>query len=162
MDHPYLEQQRQLIVQVKTLMGRRNIDARQLSEILGLSYSHVVGILAGDRWLGGGNKENVQKFATFLNVPVLQVYVWCGVLSPEDCVVTHVLKEQLALALRKMELDPAVGILAPRQEDWDETPVNVQLAFMMMYETYSKQTLLEHAQMELPDDAFNKPLPKAE
>ena len=37
MDHPYLEQQRQLIVQVKTLMGRRNIDARQLSEILGLS-----------------------------------------------------------------------------------------------------------------------------
>lgn len=162
MDHPFLEQQRQFIVQVKTAMSRRNIDARQLSETLGISYSHVVGILAGDRQLGAGNTENIRKFAQFLGVPVLQVFVWSGVISPEDCVVNHGLKEQLALSLRKMELDPMGGILAPRQQSWDETPVDVQLAFIMMYELYSRKTLLEHAQVELPPDIYNKPLPDAE
>jgi hypothetical protein len=162
MDHPYLEKQRQLIVQVKTMMARHNIDARRLSEILGLSYSHVVGILAGDRWLGGGDKSNVEKFAKFLGVPVLTILVWCNYITAQDCVVSHGVKESLALALRKLELDPSANVLVPSADDWNETPESVQLAFVMMYELYAKRTLLEHAHMELPENTFNKPIPKPE
>lgn len=148
---PFSERQKELIRRLRLEMVERHIETKDLAVLLEISYSHATGILSGDRWVGGCDRKTIELIASFLRVPVVQVYFWSDFLKIEDAILTYGLKERLALTLRKMERDPAMAMIAPSQENWDKTPDQVKLSMTLLYEAYASESLLEHARMELPE-----------
>lgn len=78
----------------KTLIDR-GLPERHMVELLGVSQSYWHSLANGHRSLQALSKEKLQRLASFLGLPLIQVCVLAGQFSAEDFVVERGLDEEL-------------------------------------------------------------------
>lgn len=66
------------------------------------------------------------------------------------------LNEQLWLSIRKMQEDPQWAGYAPSSEEWEQTPINVRITLVSLYERESKRYLMAKAEVEVPGNNFTE------
>lgn len=76
----------QLIRDIHAELKRRGWTLRQLADLLNISYIHMASMSSGARKLSGLSIDKQRKLAEFLGISLVEFYIRCGVLQPEDIV----------------------------------------------------------------------------
>jgi transcriptional regulator with XRE-family HTH domain len=133
-------------------MKRQNLSLDDLAKKLKVPYSYIVAIKNGHRGIGAASRDKVERFAAFLNVLVVQIYIWGEVLKPEDFVFSYNIEDTLDSAYEKMINDPIMANILPKKADWENKRIFSQDAKIMcarIYELLSQELLLEHALVDV-------------
>ena len=107
-------------------------------------------------YLANRTEEKLQKIAEFLGLPLIQVYLLAEHFTAEDFFNSKDLNEQLWLSIRKMQEDPQWAGYAPSSEEWEQTPINVRITLVSLYERESKRYLMAKAEVEVPGNNFTE------
>lgn len=130
----------------RTVVGQRLIDLlrkalidrglpeRHMMEVLGVSRSYWHSLANGHRSLQALSKEKLQRLATFLGLPLIQVCVLAGQFTAEDFVVAQGLDEELERVVAALRTDARWLALAPTAEDWAALPVKARMLVAALYE----------------------------
>jgi transcriptional regulator with XRE-family HTH domain len=133
-------------------MKRQNLSLDDLAKKLKVPYSYIVSIKNGHRAIDAASRDKIERFAAFLNVPVVQIYIWGEVLKPEDFVFSYNIEDTLDSAYEKMINDPIMANILPKKADWENKRIFSQDAKIMcarIYELLSQELLLEHALVDV-------------
>ena len=128
----------ELILRIKSYITTRQADGyslRAFAADLGVSYSAIVSITNGSRWAGASGKETLERISVLLGVPLVQVYIWSGILGPFDFFTRHTLAAQLDLAYAKMARYPMMMPFCPSKERWDVWPEDARIALAGLFES---------------------------
>lgn len=117
----------------KTLIDR-GLPERHMVALLGVSQSYWHSLTNGHRSLQALSKEKLQRLATFLELPLIQVCVLAGQFSAEDFVVARGLDEELERVVAALRSDARWLALAPTQQEWRALPLKVRMLVAALYE----------------------------
>lgn len=118
----------------KTLIDR-GLPERHMVALLGVSQSYWHSLANGHRSLQALSKEKLQRLATFLELPLIQVCVLAGQFTAEDFVVARGLDEELERRVAAMRSDARWLALAPTQQEWAALPLKVRMLVVALYES---------------------------
>lgn len=74
----------QLIRDIHTELKRRDWTLRELADLLHISYIYMASISNGARKLSGLSTVKQRMLAEFLGISLVEFYLKCGLLQPED------------------------------------------------------------------------------
>lgn len=74
----------QLINILRDEASKRGMTIRNVAELLGVSYVHLISLINGVRKVSGLNPQKQRELAKFLGISMLEFLVMCEVLRPED------------------------------------------------------------------------------
>ncbi len=144
----FLTAQKPFLEALEAAMRLQNMNLEDLAKKLDIPYSYIVAIKNGNRTIGRADPARVEKFAKFLKVPPIQIYIWAGELEPRDFIFTDDLEKRLVLAYDRMAKDPVMVTILPKKAEWKNPvkwPINTKVAFVRVYELLFQELLLEHA-----------------
>jgi transcriptional regulator with XRE-family HTH domain len=137
-----------IVAVLEEYVGRNNITLLELSRRLGVAHSTMTAIMRGDRQMPV-DSELRDRLAELLDVSGLQIAVWCGLLSGADFVVRNDDGDKLLdSVLDRVRADPSVGVSAPSDRAWAETPREVKVMLAHIYQQFVGQRLLPTAKLQ--------------
>jgi transcriptional regulator with XRE-family HTH domain len=145
-----------LIKMIKKAIVERGLQDRAIADIVGVTTIYWNSLANGNRQIKSLGKEKFQKIAEFLGLPLIQVYLLAEHFTAEDFFNSKDLNEQLWLSVRKMQEDPQWAGYAPSAEEWEQTPINVRITLVSLYERESKRYLMAKAEVEVPGNNFSE------
>lgn len=145
-----------LIERLNIQMVQDKLNQGAFAEKLGITASYVTSIFNGFRWVPKSDRKVIDALATYMGVPVIQIYIWAGFFSPHDMVSRDNLANRVNALHEQMITDPMVRHIAPQKAEWMNWDLETKLRFVMLYEVASRTALLDHAQMELADSTLKK------
>jgi transcriptional regulator with XRE-family HTH domain len=145
-----------LIKMIKKAIVERGLQDRVIADIVGVTTIYWNSLANGNRQIKSLGKEKFQKIAEFLGLPLIQVYLLAEHFTAEDFFNSKDLNEQLWLSVRKMQEDPQWAGYAPSAEEWEQTPINVRITLVSLYERESKRYLMAKAEVEVPGNNFSE------
>jgi len=128
----------------------KKMTIKMFAERSGVSIVNLMGVMNGHRWLARCNRDMIDKLASFLEVPVLQIFIMCGFIRAEDVVITQSLEKSLDLIHEVMMKDQAAAYRVPGIEAWNKWPLDAKLCLCMMYEAYTHKRLMRYAAVHVP------------
>ena len=140
-----------LIKMIRKVIIERGLQDRTIADIVGVTQIYWNSLANGNRQIKSLGKEKLQKIAEFLGLPLIQVYLLAEHFTAEDF-----FNEQLWLSVRKMQEDPQWAGYAPSLEEWEQTPINVRITLVSLYERESKRYLMAKAEVEVPGNNFTE------
>lgn len=117
----------------KTLIDR-GLPERHIVALLGVSQSYWHSLANGHRSLQALSKEKLQRLASFLGLPLIQVCVLAGQFTAEDFVVARGLDEELESVVAALRTDARWLALAPSTGEWAALPLKVRMLVAALYE----------------------------
>lgn len=117
----------------KTLIDR-GLPERHMVELLGVSQSYWHSLTNGHRSLQALSKQKLQRLASFLGLPLIQVCVLTDQFTAEDFVVARGLDEELERVAAALRADARWLALAPTQQEWAALPLKVRMLVVALYE----------------------------
>lgn len=138
-----------LIKMIKKAIIERGLQDRAIADIVGVTQIYWNSLANGNRQIKSLGKEKLQKIAEFLGLPLIQVYLLAEHFTAEDFFNSKDLNEQLWLSIRKMQEDPQWAGYTPSSEEWEQTPINVRITLVSLYERESKRYLMAKAEVEV-------------
>jgi transcriptional regulator with XRE-family HTH domain len=150
--------QKPFLEALEAAMRQQNMSLEELANRLDIPYSYIIAIKNGNRTIGRADSARVEKFATFLKVPPIQIYVWAGELEPRDFIFTDDLDQRLTLAYDRMAKDPVMITILPKKTEWKNPikwPINTKVALVRIYELLFQELLLEHATGNFDKKSFS-------
>lgn len=138
---------------LKKKMDRDGINGPQLAKKLGVPYSYIVALASGNRMVANSERIRVEKFADYLEVPIIQIYIWGGLLAPKDFIIRKGLDKTLDGIFSIMENDPALTAIIPTAREWNDTKQfseRAKLFAAQLFELYTNKMMLEQASLEAP------------
>lgn len=145
-----------LIKMIRKVIIERGLQDRTIADIVGVTQIYWNSLANGNRQIKSLGKEKLQKIAEFLGLPLIQVYLLAEHFTAEDFFNSKDLNEQLWLSVRKMQEDPQWAGYAPSLEEWEQTPINVRITLVSLYERESKRYLMAKAEVEVPGNNFTE------
>lgn len=145
-----------LIKMIKKAIVERGLQDRAIADIVGVTQIYWNSLANGNRQIKSLGKEKLQRIAEFLGLPLIQVYLLAEHFTAEDFFNSKDLNEQLWLSIRKMQEDPQWAGYAPSSEEWEQTPINVRITLVSLYERESKRYLMVKAEVEVPGNNFSE------
>lgn len=145
-----------LVERLSIQMVEEGLNQSQFAEKLGISASYVTSIFNGFRWVPKSARPVIQALATYMGVPVIQIYLWAGFFSAFDMVSQDNLSDRLEAIHKQMMDDAQVRHIVPSKADWLVLSLEMRLRFVLLYEVVSRNALLDHAQMEVADSVLKK------
>ncbi|MBX8557112.1 helix-turn-helix domain-containing protein [Pseudomonas cichorii] len=145
-----------LIKMIKKAIIDRGHQDRSIADIIGVTQIYWNSLANGNRQIKSLSKEKLQKIAEFLGLPLIQVYLLAEHFTAEDFFNSKDLNEQLWLSIRKMQEDPQWAGYAPSAEEWEQTPINVRITLVSLYERESKRYLMAKAEVEVPGNNYTE------
>ena len=145
-----------LIKMIKKAIIERGLQDRAIADIVGVTQIYWNSLANGNRQIKSLGKEKLQKIAEFLGLPLIQVYILAEHFTAEDFFNSKDLNEQLWLSIRKMQEDPQWAGYAPSSEEWEQTPINVRITLVSLYERESKRYLMAKAEVEVPGNNYTE------
>lgn len=145
-----------LIKMIKKVIVERGLQDRAIADIVGVTQIYWNSLANGNRQIKSLGKEKLQKIAEFLGLPLIQVYLLAEHFTAKDFFNSKDLNEQLWLSIRKMQEDPQWAGYAPSSEEWEQTPINVRITLVSLYERESKRYLMAKAEVEVPGNNFTE------
>jgi transcriptional regulator with XRE-family HTH domain len=145
-----------LIKRIKKAIIERGLQDRAIADIVGVTQIYWNSLANGNRQIKSLGKEKLQKIAEFLGLPLVQIYLLAELFTAEDFFNSKDLNEQLWLSIRKMQEDPQWAGYAPSPEEWEQTPINVRITLVSLYERESKRYLMAKAEVEVPGNNFSE------
>ena len=127
----------------------KKMTLRTFSELAGIPFVTLSGIMNGHRWIARASRETIDKLGEFLEVPVLQIYFMSGFIEPKDAVSTQSLAKTLDAIHQSMVTDQAASYRVPSAAAWAKWPMDAKLCFCMMYEAYTNKRLMRYAAMHV-------------
>ena len=127
-----------------------------LSNVLDVPYSYIVAVKNGIRRIVKADEATVAKFANYLDVPLVQIYIWGGFFKPSDFISKRTLKDGLKLAFEQMSNDPIMATIVPSAKDWNDPrkwSEEAKMTLTRVYEILSNKLFLEHASSQLDKDS---------
>ncbi len=153
--------QRPFLVELKKKMSLDGLSPTQLAKKLDIAYSYLVALTSGARMIANAERQRIEKFADYLDVPVAQIYIWGGLLMPKDFIVHTNLDKALDNIFSIMGSDNTLTGILPTPDEWadgNEFSERSKLLIAQLYELYSNRMMLERAQ--LTSDKRNVKIPK--
>ena len=149
--------QQSLLKKIEAKMQENNQSLRETASAIGISYSSLVGLRNG-KYDVVKSDVTVEKLANYLEVPLVQIYIWGGFFKPIDFISKRSLQGSLNLAFDQMSNDPLMTTIAPTAMDWNNPRkwnVEAKLTVIRLYELFSNQLLLKHASADMHTDSGN-------
>lgn len=147
----FLKLQKNLIFLIDEYRETHLVDDKKMTlstfaEKAGISFFTVKSIVNGHRWVARANRQTVERLASILEIPVIQVYILCEFIKPQDIVFTIDDQDQTLNALyRTMLKDKRMMYRLPSQADWDVWPMSAKVSLCMMYESLREKVFLRYA-----------------
>lgn len=142
--------QKPFLAALKRKMDADGLSPTQLAKRIGIAYSYLVALTSGMRLIANAERQRVEKFADYLEVPVIQIYIWGGLLSPKDFIVKTTLDKTLDNIFKIMEADPTLIGILPTEVEWAnrrEFSGRAKLLVAQLFELYSNKMLIERAKL---------------
>jgi hypothetical protein len=150
-----------LVQAIEAEAERRGLDPKDLGEVFELQPSYWGAILQRNRSCQGLAKRRLQKVADFLNSSVINVMSLAELVEPQDFVITSTIDDQLNAGYTKFSSDPQWLAIAPSPEAWDNTPREVKVAFILVYERLFGEQLIAKLKVVSTVVEHEEPLPAA-
>jgi transcriptional regulator with XRE-family HTH domain len=146
----YFEIQRPLIHLVEEYLLTHPVAGKRMTlkafcERAGITVANMTAIINGNRWVAKCNRDTIEKLATALEVPVLQIYILSGFITTRDVVSTSSIDETLDAIYRQMARDKRMTYRVPTEAEWRKWPQSAKLSMCMMYEAFIERVLLRYA-----------------
>ncbi|WP_075588218.1 helix-turn-helix domain-containing protein [Rhodoferax antarcticus] len=132
------------------LVDNRKMSLKKFAEYSGISVPILTAITNGNRWAAKTSRETVEKLASALEIPVLQVYILSGFIKNDDVVYTTNIQNTLELIYRQMSKDKNMTYKLPKKSVWNTWPESAKIAFAMMYEDLTNNILLRYITLPEP------------
>jgi hypothetical protein len=120
-----------------------NESVMELTGILDVSYPYLMALARGERPTDKLNRAQLVRAANYLKLPVGQVFLLAGVLTPEDFIFEPTKDEKMQYALNAMRNDPLWAAYAPSKKVWQETLPSVQMLICLLYERAARTSFLD-------------------
>lgn len=131
-----------LVQAIEAEAAARGLDPKDLGERFELQPSYWAAILQRNRSCQGLARRRLQHIADFLNSSLINVMSLAELVQPQDFVITSTIDDQLNAAYLKFKSDPQWLSIAPSPEAWDQTPREVKVAFVLVYERLFGEQLI--------------------
>jgi len=149
-----------LIEMISLKLAKDNVSVRTFAENHGLSYSMLNSVMNSTRWVAHSDKKTVvEPLARLLGIPVVSVYIKSGLLTHQDFILEETLEKRLEDGYEAMMKDQTLLALLPSKEEFDKLPITAQSAIVLLWQTYSKQELLDMVVIDKPIIIETKPTP---
>lgn len=145
-----------LIERISQRMLENGLNQGALAKRLGITPSYITSMFNGFRWVPKSDRRVIDAIAEYMDVPVIQVFVWAGFFGPADMVVENNLTERLAVAFKVISSDPLVRHITPPLSEWNTWDNKTKLRFVLLYEIMSSKVLMDHAAIEYKDSDLGK------
>lgn len=140
-----------LIEMISLKLAKEKVSIRTFAENHGLSYSMLNSVLHSTRWVAYSDKKTVvEPLAKLLGIPVVSVYIKSGLLTHQDFILEETLEKRLEDGYEAMLKDQTLLALLPSKEEFDKLPITAQSAIVLLWQTYSKQELLDMVVIDKP------------
>ena len=140
-----------LIEMISLKLAKDNVSVRTFAENHGLSYSMLNSVMNSTRWVAHSDKQTVvEPLARLLGIPVVSVYIKSGLLTHQDFILEETLEKRLEDGYEAMMKDQTLLALLPSKEEFDKLPITAQSAIVLLWQTYSKQELLDMVVIDKP------------
>lgn len=118
----------------------------EVAEQLGYHPRYMSILMRGQRWIGSVGHDKLKLLATFLDIPLVTVYVMAGVLDPKDFVHHSTLASTLEMGYRKLSDSKVIAAHVPSRDIWEQTPDEVKLLCILLYERFETEDLFQRSQ----------------
>ena len=106
-------EQRTFLKKLAAKMEENGHTIDDVSRVLGIPYSYIVAIKNGMHRIAKADQSTVEKFAIYLDVPLVQIYIWSGFFKPMDFISKRTMKDGLSQAFDRMSNDPIMATIVP-------------------------------------------------
>lgn len=123
--------------------SERGESPADLAKHLGIGYVYLTQLLSAKKDTAKLGRDILVAAAKYLNVPVIQAYLWAGALKPSDFFYE---REKVILegdTYDVMARHQNWGGFMPSREDWKKTPDDTKQMFLMMFEKITGQMLID-------------------
>jgi hypothetical protein len=120
-----------------------NESVMELTDHLDMSYPYLMALARGERPTEKIDRAQLVKAAEYLKLPVGQVYLLAGALTPEDFIFEPTKDQKMQHALEAMRNDPLWAAYAPSKKVWQETLPSVQLLICLLYERAARTSFFD-------------------
>ena len=128
--------QKPFLVELKRKMDDDGLTSTQLARKLGIPYSYLLALTSGQRLVVNSERSRVEKLANYLDVPIVQVYIWGGLLNPKDFVFQDGLGKRIGDIFKIMKTDRALTGILPTDEDWSNRRIFSEPARLLVAQLY--------------------------
>lgn len=136
-----------LIRAIKAKAKSYGYENRTLAEMFGMEYSQLNACYAGVRDFAYLTPNQRQRIANFLDVPPIQVHLWCGLVQPTDFVSENDYKKKLDHIYKNHILtDPMLCQIVLEEDEWAALSEKAKLSFVLFYMAYTGSWLFNAAQ----------------
>jgi hypothetical protein len=150
------QEQRVFLNKLALKMEENGHTIADVSRVLGIPYSYIVAIKNGMHRIAKADQSTVEKFANYLDVPLVQIYIWSGFLKPVHFISKRTMKDALNQAYDRMTNDPIMATVVPSAMDWNNSrkwSEEAKLTITRLYEMLSNQLFLKHANVPLDKES---------
>ena len=136
-----------LIRAIKAKAKSYGYETKTLAEMFGMEYSQLNACYAGVRDFAYLTPNQRQRIANFLDVPPIQVHLWCGLVQPTDFVSDNDYKKKLDhIYTNHIVTDPMLCQIVLEEEEWNALSEKAKLSFVLFYMAYTGSWLFNAAQ----------------
>jgi len=150
-----VDRQQMVLKKLAATMQEKGHSLEEAARAAGLSYSYLVGLKNGQRHAVRSDVTRVQKIADYLDVPLVQIYIWGGFFKPIDFIAKRTMKDGVSEAFDRMSNDSIMATMVPSAMDWNNPRKwsdDAKLTLALLYEKLSDQIFLKHAYAELNEE----------
>lgn len=145
------ESQAPLIDRLNQRMVQDGLNQGTLARRINVTPSYITSIFSGFRWVPKSDRRVINAIAEYMEVPVLQIFIWAGFFGPSDLIVENDLSSRLNAYFQTITNDPMVRHISPPASEWKKWDDKTKLRYVMLYEVTASRALLEHSKMEYSD-----------
>jgi transcriptional regulator with XRE-family HTH domain len=149
------EYQAQLIERLQVRMAAEGLTQAAFADQLDLKPAFITAIFNGFRWAPKSDRRSLEAFARYLQVPLIQIFIWSGFFGPQDLIVSSELPTQLDTVYKFISNDPLIRHVVPTPQEWEGCPQIIKLRFILLCEIVTSKALLDHAKMEYKEDQIS-------
>lgn len=108
-----------------------------------MSYPYLMALARGERPTDKMERKYLVSAAKYLNLPVGQVYLLAGVMSPEDFIFEPTKEEKMQHVLAAMRNDPLWAAHAPSEKVWQHADPSLKLLVCLLYERGARTSFFD-------------------
>lgn len=105
-----------------------------LASALDVTPGYLSQLISGKKDCASLSRRTLQLAAEYLQLPLSQVFVWAGILSPDDFLNVRSPMFELDQLYAHMLTDTDFAIFAPQPQEWRELPNSAKLTIGLLYE----------------------------
>ena len=127
-----------ILVEEADIRGHKPVD---LAQHLDIGYVYLTQLIRGKKDPAHLSRQKLASIANYLDVPLIQVYIWSGAIRPEDFVHCGKFKANATSILDKMTAHPDWGGFVPTPAEWKKLPPKIQTLLVFAFEQATGQSL---------------------